>query len=329
MNTVNTPQTQKVIGRYFGKRPWFKSGYDVKGALTAREAIDAARLNWDVELAPLHADYAGGSVGVVGHRAVIRGDTRGVLGIVGDKYKPLQNRDAFTFMDAIIGTKDAVYTAGGAMGGGRRVWLLARLPGDIRVAGTDVVEPYILLSNSHDGSSTLQISMATIRVVCANTLTQVLQMPGRIARLRHVGEIGLKIQAVRDVLGMAINWRSQFETQTSFLVSRQFTEQRLAQFITNIGMGVDVQADESVQERQRQRVEDIRVLAIQGRGNAEAGIKGTWWAALNGVTEYVDYHRSRGRGDNAEDSRIRSTVFGSGAAIKQRALTAALQFAGN
>ena len=122
------------------------------------------------------------------------------LGIVSESYRVLQNRDAFHFFDPIVGEGAAVYHTAGALGCGEQVWVLAKLPGEILVAGRDPVEKYLLLSNSHDGGSAVQVKFTPIRVVYQNTLAQALG-EGLTYRARHDRDLFGGLRDVRKAMG--------------------------------------------------------------------------------------------------------------------------------
>ena len=161
---------------YHGERPWHKLGKPLDHPATATEAITAAGLDWSVTLSPCYAGGEGDEVDapkylpIAGKRAVVRTDRQLAIGVVGTRYRPIQNTDAFGFFDAVVGEGKAIYETAGSLNDGRRIWMLARVPGDIWVADEDNVKKYLLLCNSHDGGSPLRALFTPIRVVCENTL---------------------------------------------------------------------------------------------------------------------------------------------------------------
>jgi len=152
---------------------------------TASQAIRAAGLDWEVQKEPMEAVVAvNGSyraVAVPDNYAMVRrkvenGVTRlDTLGVVGQQYKPIQNIDAFRFFDRVIETGLVTYDTAGSLKGGRIVWALARLKNTMRIIGDDLVDKYLLLTNSHNGSSPVTIAFTPVRVVCQNTLAMALK----------------------------------------------------------------------------------------------------------------------------------------------------------
>lgn len=147
-----------------GEKAWHGLGQYVDKAMTAAEAMELARMDWDVEKRPLFVeepDEADGDDVVFSElenwAAATRTDTGDILSIVSDSYQIVQNRDCFGFFDSIIDREEAIYETAGVLGKGERIFLTAKLPSDIIVKGdVDVVNNYILLTNSHDGTSALQ-----------------------------------------------------------------------------------------------------------------------------------------------------------------------------
>ena len=188
---------------YINEVPWHGLGTRLDQPATAQEGIAAAHLDWKVVKLPL---FAGSKrIPVTDRFAVVRrrGDliqrTDPVLGVVSHEYTPLQNHQAFQFFDPIVGQNAAIYHTAGALGNGQRVWILAQLPGYIRVAGDDITEKYLLLSNSHDGKSSVTIKFTPVRVVCQNTLTLALN-GGAAWRVSHHRDIQQKLKQAHAML---------------------------------------------------------------------------------------------------------------------------------
>ena len=166
-----------------------------------------------------------------GFKANLREDTGEVLGIVSDEYEVVDNRDAFRFLDALIGS-DLHFETAGSLWRGRRVWCLARLPEYIELGG-DRAATYIYVANSHDGSMAVTAAVTPIRIVCANTLGAALRQAEhgvgarRTFRFRHTGNLQAKFAEARQVLGMTINYEKQFKALADRLAREPISEPAL------------------------------------------------------------------------------------------------------
>lgn len=308
---------------YTGEKPWHGLGTKLENAATSKEAIKAAGLGWAVQKDPVFIHSGKSFISVEGSFAVVRQDTMAPLGIVGPVYTPLQNRDAFSFFDAVVGEKAAMYHTAGALGAGEKVWILAKLPGYIKVTKEDVTEKFLLLTNSHDGSGAVQILFTPIRVVCQNTLNIALSNRNgtNTARLRHTMTLGQRVEDVRDQLGIMNAQFALFEELSQKLASKAMTYTGFKSFVKQSGLIPAVKAGDKTSTRAENILEEVSHLFERGKGNDLPGVRGTAWAGFNAITEYVDYKRStRGEGDQ----RTKSLLFGSGAHIKQKAWDAAV-----
>ena len=301
---------------FVGKEPWHGQGVKLDNPATAEEAIVAAGLDWKVEKKALQT-VDGSPVNCA--FANVRQDNGKILGVVGERYTILDNKSAFSFFDAIVGTKEAVYHTAGALGEGERIWILAKLPGQIRVVGDDIVDKYLLLSNSHNGSSTVNMMWSNIRVVCSNTLNVAISTATNIQRLRHTASMGMRIDDVRKNLGIIAGYNAEFERLSQAMTNIQLTKNQFNKYLQEIGI-VTPDEDNKLSTRAENILNDVTTLFEHGKGNDMQGVKGTLWAGYNAITEYVDYVRvSRNEGNRAE-----SLLYGSGARLKQSAWNSAV-----
>ncbi len=150
---------------------WHNLGTELNHPATAKEAIQMAGLDYTVVKKSL-----GLKTGLKQEAyATLRTDTGDILGVANESYEPIQNIDAFTFFDTLVAEDKAIYETAGILGKGECVWILAKLPGYIKVHGNDIVNKYILLTNHHDSSAHVRLKIIPIRVICNNSLTAALQ----------------------------------------------------------------------------------------------------------------------------------------------------------
>lgn len=304
---------------YTGGKPWHKLGKELPNAATSAEAIEAAGLNWTVSKHPLITTVKGEFIKVPNKFAIVRDDNHVVLGTVGPVYTPLQNKPAFSFFDAVVGEKAAMYHTAGALGDGERVWILAKLPGYIQTTKDDVTEKFLLLTNSHDGTGAVQIFFTPIRVVCQNTLNIAVASAENKTKLRHTMTLGSRVEDVRRQLGILNNRFTMFEELSKRMAGTPMTYAGFKDYVKGTGvLPKDANLDKTLgSTRAANIMDEVSRLFERGRGNDLPGVKGTVWAGFNAVTEYVDYFRST-RGDEGEN-RAKSLLFGSGAILKQSA----------
>lgn len=309
---------------YAGETPWHCLGTQLDEPATAEEAIDAAGLNYDVELSSLQTVRG---LPVPRKVAVVRSDTQSVLGVVGGTYRPVQNRECFSFLDAVVSEGEVRYHTAGALGEGERVWMLAKLPHEIRVRNSDdITEQYLLLTNSHDGSSALRVFFTPIRVVCANTLAIAQQQgQGQGVSVIHKGDLSSKVRQAQRVLGIAERFFDRVGEQINRFAVHSPSQEQLTRYFEEVLPDPLTGSSTRVQNNRR----ELHRLFEEGIGHEMPQIRHTTWAALNAVTEYVDHYRSTRGKSSAEraENRLESAWFGSGARLKQRAWDLAIQMA--
>jgi len=286
---------------------------------TAEDAIIAAGLDWPVEKVPL---VALDGTPVPDNYAIVRtrGENTDALGVVGNQYSPVQNRDAFRFFDAVIKDGQARYDTAGSLRGGRIIWILAKVDGPLKITKGDFVEKYLLLYNSHDGSSAVTMQFTPIRVVCSNTLSMARDTVDERYQLsiRHTPSVVSRMTDTATYIG-AVN--AAFEKTANayrFLAGLGIDTEKLNWYLETLFPDPDIGF-------KRNRRASIREKCIElfetGLGTKET--PDTLWKAYNAVTEYVDHVRNEG---NAE-ARVRSAWLGQGAMLKEYALKVALDMA--
>lgn len=214
---------------YTREKPWHGLGTMVMEAPDSAEALRLAGLDWNVIEEPIYTDL---NEKIQGYRANVRDSDRKVLGVVSDRYKVVQNTDAFSFTDELLG-RGVRYETAGSLQDGRRVWLLARLPREYIIAG-ERISPYLVFSNTHDGSGSVKVAATPVRVVCNNTLNLALHTAKRSFSMIHTGNIQDKIQEARDTLFMAEEYMDCLGAEFEQLRRMKITDEQVAEYIEQL-----------------------------------------------------------------------------------------------
>jgi phage/plasmid-like protein (TIGR03299 family) len=211
---------------YVRNVPWHGLGIRVETALNSEEALEQSGLNWSVIQRPI---MTGSYDPIPGYKANVRESDDRVLGVVTDRYKVVQNREAFEFTDSLLG-EGVRYETAGSLGDGRKIWLLAKLPDKYIIEG-EQIDPYLVFASSHDGSGAIKVCMTPIRVVCQNTLNIALSSAKRIWSTIHVGDLAAKMDEAHNTLLLAEKYMGKLGAEFSRLSKVKLTDAKVMEYI--------------------------------------------------------------------------------------------------
>ena len=314
--------------------PWHGLGTVLaEHPLTSAEAMREAGLDWEVYTTPLYIESQAKGKKLIqasnDFRAVVRDRDESVLGVVGKNYHPVQNAEAFEFMDAAAGANMVEYHTAGSLKNGRWVWVLAKLPGLIKILPKDEVEKYLLLYQAHDGSMAVRIGLTPIRVVCWNTLSMahrgVEEGKDRIATIRHTMNATQFLKDAATAISKAEVVFKDAAEGWRFIAKAKLSAGRFTEYVSTLFPFPSPKTDGTIPKDAFKAIrERIKELHESGAGADIKGVRGSYWGAYNAVTEVIDHERGKN-----PDTRLRSQWFGNGAQIKQRAMNLAMAMSSN
>ncbi len=324
------------------QNPWARVGRSLSPAAATDPAlaIREAGLGWQVSRVALRTADSLDHVPDVS--AIRRSDTGKILGVVGPDFEPFQNEAMFKVFTDLAqvdrgdgGLRFTIETAG-AFNGGKVVWALAHLPDlGIRI-GDDESKSYLLVSNGHTGNKTLLIAPTTIRVICRNTLAMAEAQAKANRRfglaggftLKHTPGIHESVNQAKDAFAAVIRDHAATKAAWNRLADVPLTKKREADLMRRIFGSPG--PDETDRARALRKSREERIAAILASPTSQVkGTKGSLYSAMAGIGEWADHDRRTRTADSgdADEARLFSATFGSGAEVKERAWTAALELA--
>ncbi|CAM3931593.1 DUF932 domain-containing protein [Mucilaginibacter galii] len=317
------------------ERAWHGLGTIVEQYPTSAEAIRFAGLDYTVEKRPLFTydteNHTGDSetdllipeIEVPNYFATIRKDTEQVLGVVGKDYEVVQNTDAFTFFDAIVGGEEGIlYETAGALGKGERIFITAKLPGYIRVGREDCIEKYLFLNTSHDGLGSITAAFTPIRVVCNNTLNAAMRNLSGAIKIRHTASANDRLKQAHTLMGISSNLGHELEEVFNYWAKVRITDSEVKKLI-QVAMAPNKETlnnltagkTEELSSYYTNTVDKVYEYAMSSPTQQMDTTAGTVFGAYNAITGYFQNVRSYKNGEAQFKSIIEGTA-------KQRAQTA-------
>lgn len=335
---------------------WHKLGKTVD-AMTSKEAIVLGGMDFEVALAPVYLgvkDVSSTEVkdnniaikhtekGKVSYMkgkhiktnfGTFRTDTLQPFGIVGQRYEPIQNIEAFDFFDEIIGQGHAKYETVGALGNGEKVFLTAKIPSTMLV-GKEHIDKYLLLTMAHDGTGSVQIMFTPIRVVCNNTLSAAIGSATNKVSIRHTKNARARIEASKEILGIVQHNGIKLEEVFNRMTEVKINDQQMGERIINsFGLTPMPEDEQSVKKALAAGIKVSPKFSTQTSnkfndimkyyeiGVGQELIKGTAWGAYNAIVGYqqnVQKYRD-------SDVQFESIFNKGGSTVRQKAFNELVQ----
>ena len=279
-------ETMAYVEQYEGELLWHGLGTPVSQAMSSQEALKLAELDWLVESKEV---FVNGKA-VPGYRANVRDKDGSVYGIVSERYKIVQNAEAFSFTDFLLKNDLGIpvtYETAGSLAGGRRVWMLARLP-DQSILGDSII-PYLVFTNSHDGKGAIRVAITPTRVVCQNTLAIAMTAAPRLWSTRHTGDIMTKIKAAEETLLRTKEYMEDLTEQADLFSQIKMTPSRADEFMRTVFplpemKGADVDRAAINVMKQRNEFTDI----LDFKPDLEA-FRTTGWGFYNALADFESH----------------------------------------
>ena len=312
------------------EKPWHGLGQIVEQAQTSEQAILAAGLDFEVQKQDLYTIIGENQTLVPNKYAMVRKDTGAVFGVVGSKYTPVQNKTAFDFFDSIVGNGEAIFETAGCLFDGQITFITAKLPGHIKVAKNDLIEQYLFLTSSHDGSGAIQAAFTPVRIVCNNTLNAALSTCSNKISIRHTASAADRLKEAHKIMGISNMLREEMENVFIQMSKVKITDQKLKDFIKsamcpNKEVLSKLDAKAEVSGRFENLVNDVYAYAMTSETQQLSSTKGTVFGAYSAVTGY--FQNVKGYKDN--EQKLNSIIFGTGNLRQQKAFDLALNMASN
>lgn len=316
------------------EKAWHGLGQIVEGYPTSAEAIQHAGLDYTVEKRPLFT-YGNDNmipdgdifiripeIEVPDYFATVRTDTEQALGVVGKDYEVVQNKDAFTFFDAIVGGEGIMYETAGALGNGERIFITAKLPDYIKVGNEDLIEQYLFLTTSHDGYGSITAAFTPIRIVCNNTLNAALSNHSNSIKIRHTANAKERLEQAHKVMGLANKLSENLEGIFNKWSKFSITDKEVRKLI-QLAMVPNKEVLSNLQNGKEDELstvfknmcDNVYDYAMSSPTQQTTTTAGTVFGAYNAVTGYFQNVRTY----KNNEAKLKSSLFGGTAQLRTQA----------
>lgn len=287
---------------YVREKPWHGLGTRVEEAPTSIDALVLAGLDW---LVTQKSVYTQDGYLIHGYKANVRSTDDSALGIVSDKYKVVQNEEAFQFTDDLLGA-GVTYETAGSLQGGRKVWMLAKMPQRYIISG-DEIAPYLVVMNSHDGSSGIKVAMTPIRVVCQNTLNLALDRAKRTWTTKHTENVMSRVHEAQETLGLAERYMSELGRNIDLLSRIKLPDKKVMEYMTEFFPVTEDMND--VQKKNNQRLlEDMKLRYWDAPDLSHVGKNG--YRFINAVSDFATHADPIRKTKNYNENLFLRTIEG-------------------
>jgi phage/plasmid-like protein (TIGR03299 family) len=292
-------------------KAWHNIGQIVEDYPTSEEAIKFAGLDYEVQKQKLFT----AEEELKNYFATVRTDTKQILGVVGAKYEVVQNKTAFTFFNSLVNDGSGIkYETAGALGNGERIFITAKMPEIIRIGRKDVIEKYIFLTTSHDGSGSIMAAFTPVRIVCNNTLNAALHNHSNAVFIKHTANAEEKLKEAAKIISISDNISEQLQTLFTKWAKVRITDAELKKLI-QLSMSPNSEVFNAVAEsnatyeftKQFQDVcGKIYEYALTSPTQTMETTAGTLFGAYNAITGYYQNVKSY----KNDDAKVHSIIFG-------------------
>ena len=255
-------------------------GKNVEGAIDVSDVLKLAELDFKVNSENCYYMYDGQPELVPGVLANVREDTGEILGVVSNRYRILQNEDAFDFVNYI--SDDIKFKKAGMTYNGM-IYIIAEMEPK-NCLGEDY-RNYVIFRNSHNGKYPLQATISPMRVVCENQFNSIFRKADNNVYIKHLSGFESKLKMAKQVLKGYAETISELENKLNTYATTPFSQDQFSTFVNYVFPITDEMSDGVAYKQGEKR----NVLNYAYKYDDNQNFRGTLLGAINATT-YYDSH---------------------------------------
>lgn len=284
------------------EKPWHGLGTIVMEAPNSGRALKLAGLDWKVIQKNI---YTVSGEEILGYKANIRDKDNQILGVVTDRYKVVQNEEAFAFTDSLLG-QGVRYETAGSLQEGRKVWILAKLPKEYLITG-DRVSPYLVFTNSHDGMGAIRVAVTPIRVVCQNTLNLALSEASRNWSTVHIGNVRWKMEEAEKTLFLADKYMNALSRDIENLQKVKLSDKKVMDYMNRL-LPIPENASDQMRRNICVQRNDLKARYFEAPDLQQVGKNA--YRFINAVSDFGTHAEALRRTRNYQENLFERTIKG-------------------
>ncbi len=276
---------------------WHGIGTVLKDVMTTQDALKYGGLDFEVHRSP-NIHRLPNATEVISDKSFFtyRTDTKRILGdYVGKNYTILQNHEALSLLDEVVEKGDLLIETAGALSGGAKVFICAKVKTPIVVNGNDENYQYLVLSNGHDGLMSVQAFFTCVRVVCNNTLQLAMKNCRNKISIKHTANVKNNTTKALEILGVIESNQNCAQSGFEHLAKTQLSQRQFFDYIGNLffeaeeikNLKIGKPYKEVISTRKQNLVKSVIEYCHEGIGQIDAKEMTSWWA-YNGVTGFYN-----------------------------------------
>ena len=278
------------------RRAWYETqGVTLDNVTSLDVALKLSGLDFEVEKKPVYFNSTFGMTNeagknlppkftkIEGQFTTVRTDTMQPFGVVTDAYEILQNRDAFDFLDSLVVEGAKFETAGFFKKNGAASYITMSTE-PMTILG-DEFDPFMMISNGHDGGSAIKVALTPIRAYCRNSAILALKKATSIVTIHHSRKMYDRLVAAKEVLTANTNYLEELKIVAEKLATTPFSEEAFEALAKKLFNPKEEQS-EIIQIR---NVVQFEKLMKAYREDDLQNFNGTAWKALQAVSDFESH----------------------------------------
>lgn len=241
--------------------------------------LDLSKLNWCVTKEPIQTKNG---IDIPDRFAIMRDDTKSILGVLGNNYMPVQNEELLELLFQISQSTGLTFHSGGSFGLGEKVWF--QLKSNTLDLGNDKVHGYISGFNSFDGKTMLALGNTHVTVSCLNTFNAGYREVD--TKMRHSSTMREKIQIM---LGRVSTLRKEEEHQFEIIKRMNHTKFDMGLKDKLIDILFQITPDEKIKGLSTRKANMINTFNTDWDTEIQSKGGNNLWAAFSGITRFTTH----------------------------------------